>query len=196
MRHDIHLTGHAFTLRAIELGDASLIVNLRSDAERNRYLHRISLDVSDQTDYLAGYLTRGDDYYFVVDRVGPAPHPEGLIAIYDVDSEHSRAEWGRWVIAEGSLAAVESAWLIYRVGFERLGLDEVYCRTLTENARTIAFHDRTGLERRGELDEPYEIDGREFAVTEHYLTRERWPEASARLERQAERLASRLTEAR
>lgn len=193
MRHDIRLTGHAFALRPIELDDAGLIVALRGDAERTRFLHAIPLDVGAQTEYLERYFEREGDYYFVVERIGgETDRAEGLISIYDVDRDAARAEWGRWILRDGSLAAVESAWLIYRVAFERLELGQVYCRTLSENTEVLSFHDRAGLTRAGRHEGFIGTDGRAQDAIEHVLTREQWPRVCAKLERLAVPLARRL----
>jgi RimJ/RimL family protein N-acetyltransferase len=196
MRHDIRLTGHGFALRPIELGDEGLIVDLRSDADRTRYLHRIVRDPAQQAEYLNRYFDRDGDYYFVIERMaGEDRCPEGLVSIYDLDRDRRRAEWGRWILRNGSLAAVESTWLIYRVAFERLNLSEVYCHTLSDNAEVLSFHDRAGLERTQRLKGLIEIDGELHDAIEHVLTRDRWPRTSANLERLAARLALRLTPA-
>jgi RimJ/RimL family protein N-acetyltransferase len=193
MRHDIGLTGHAFALRPIELDDAGLIVELRGDAERTRFLHPIPLDVARQAEFLERYFAREGDYYFVVERIGgEANRPEGLVSIYNLEPDVGRAEWGRWILRDGSLAAVESAWLIYRVAFERLGLNEVYCLTLIDSSEVLSFHDRAGLARARHLEGVVEIDGLPRDAIEHVLTREQWPQVCAKLERLALGLARRL----
>jgi RimJ/RimL family protein N-acetyltransferase len=195
VRHNIHASGFGFELRPIELSDAPVLVRLRGDAERIRYMSRIPRNVEAQEEFLSRYFEREGDYYFVVERRGAEAEPaEGLIAIYDVDAEQRRAEWGRWVIAEQSLAAIESSWLLYQVGFEQLGLDEMYCHTLVDNTPVLSFHDRSGLKRHQELPGFYEIDGQPRDVVQHVLTRDRWPETSAQLANRAERLAQRLRE--
>lgn len=80
------------------------------------------------------------------------------------------AEWGRWILRRGSLAALESACLIYRAGFEMLDLDSIYCRTICENASALAFHDSFGMERSGLL--PGYLDG--LDAIQCRLTRARW----------------------
>jgi RimJ/RimL family protein N-acetyltransferase len=194
MRHEIRIQGHGFALRPIEAADASLIIELRRDIDRARYLHQIPLDHDSQVEYLNRYFQRDGDYYFVIERaVSPESTPaEGLVGIYDVDERDGHAEWGRWILREGSLAAVASAWLIYRVAFERLGLSEVYCRTLSDNAPVLSFHDRAGLVRTRQLEGAVEIGDDKRDVIEHVLCRERWPTVSANLERLAARVALRL----
>jgi RimJ/RimL family protein N-acetyltransferase len=193
MRHDIHLSGFAFSLRPIELSDAELLVSLRGDPELTRFMSQIPQDVGRQEDFLRGYFEREGDYYFVVERRGgDGGQAEGIVAIYDVDLDERRAEWGRWVIRPRSLAAVESAWMIYRVGFERFGLEEMYCHTLVDNGSVLSFHDKAGLVRRKEIPGFYEVQGQPRDVVQHVLTRDRWPETSAHLASRAERLSERM----
>ena len=185
MGHDIHVSGHAFALRPIRLGDAALVVELRADGDRTRYLNSITQTVAAQEAYLAEYLTRENDYYFVIeDRT--TGRAEGLIGLYNVDPPAHRGEAGRWILLPASPAAVESALLIYRVAFERLQLDEVLCLTTTDNTRVISFHDSCGLERRRVRPRDVQIGERWCDRQEHVLTRERWPAVAAKLDRLAQ----------
>jgi RimJ/RimL family protein N-acetyltransferase len=192
MRHNIRLDGYGFRLRPIELGDAPLIIELRGDQNRTRHLHPIPLDVTAQETYLQRYFERPDEYYFVIERHRGLRRPEGLISIYDLDPTRRRAEWGRWIIAPRSLAALESAWLIYRVAFDRLDLDEVFCHTLVDNSPVLSFHDRAGLERSRRINGLYEIGGRRHDVIEHVLTRDRWRATDLFLRERAQQLAGRM----
>lgn len=192
MRHNHRLEGYAFALRPVELADAEFIVAVRTSApERTRYLHPISPDVAAQRQWLEGYFARADDYYWVIERHEGAER-EGLIGIYDLDRATASAEWGRWVLRPGSLAAVESALLIYRAGFETLGLQALHCLTVAENLPVLSFHDSCGLARLATLERRYTLgDGAHDAV-KHGCTRAEWPALRARLEPQAQRIAQRL----
>jgi RimJ/RimL family protein N-acetyltransferase len=190
MDHNVYLAGHGFVLRPIQLHDAALIVELRSDPERARFLNPVSADIATQRAYLADYLTRPGDLYFVVDRRGTA-EAEGLIALYDVDPVARQAEVGRWIIRPGSSAAIESIWLIYRVAFELLALAEVRCRTIAENTHAISFHDSCGLARSRVLPNEIQLGDRWFDRIEHRLTADRWPGVQEKLSRLAQSLAGR-----
>jgi RimJ/RimL family protein N-acetyltransferase len=100
------------------------------------------------------------------------------------------AEWGRWALLHGSPAAVESVLLVFRLGFDKMGLTSLYSRTLTANSRVIAFHDRLGAQR--ELDGYLDVDGRRQAYVQHRLSSKAWPALRRRLEPLAEAVASRL----
>ena len=191
MKHDLHLAGHAFGLRPVALRDAELIVELRSQAERSKYLNPITPSVEQQSDWLKLYYQRAGDYYFVIRRQRD-DYSEGLIGLYDVDSAKSRAEWGRWIIRQGSLAAIESALHIYGVGFERLGLVEVFCRTLAANSAVVSFHESCGLMRRGLIKDAFEFNGTKHDAIEHFMTRDGWPAVKILLDTKARCIARRV----
>ncbi|MBC8095256.1 MAG: GNAT family N-acetyltransferase [Akkermansiaceae bacterium] len=191
MKHDLQLKGHAFGLRPVTLEDAGLVVELRTSTERSQFLNPISSSVEVQREWLQRYFDRPGDYYFVINRERDN-FPEGLIGLYDLDSAGQRAEWGRWIVRPGSLAAVESAFLIYQAGFERLGLAEIYCRTLAANAAVVSFHDSCGLSRRGVIKEAFEINGSKHDAVEHFLTRDAWPSVKSGLESKASFIARRV----
>jgi len=181
----VTLAGSAFGLRPIRLDDAEQIVDLRSDPEKSRFVHAISPHVSDQIAWLKKYADRDGDYYFVVERLWDQRF-EGTAAIYDVGD--GRAEWGRWFLRPGSLAATESALLIYQAAFDVLGLTELYCRTVAGNKAVLSFHDRCGLLQHGLLKNAFNLANGAVDAIEHRLTANNWPGVRAHLSEQAEQV--------
>jgi RimJ/RimL family protein N-acetyltransferase len=173
LQHELTVEGHAFRLRPAELADAAFILRLRMDPQRNRYIHRGASDLAAQQEWLEQYFTRPDDYYFVIENRATG-EPEGTIGIYDVDPEAQTAEWGRWIVRSGSLAALESACLMYSIAFDLLDLEAVYCRTILENKSALAFQDSFGVERTCLLPRYFERKGRFLDAVEGRLTRARW----------------------
>jgi len=182
MRHELSVEGCAFRLRAVRDEDASFIVDLRSDPSLNRFIHAGAQRVAEQLLWLAKYYERPGDYYFVIERMGDQ-RPEGVIGLYDVRDRGG--EWGRWILQTGSLAAIESAWMIYRVGFELLDLESVYCRTVADNANVVSFHDSCGADRSAVLPLHFLIGDRRVDAVEHRVDRRSWPTIRARLDRLA-----------
>ena len=191
MRHSITLEGPAYRLRPVTLDDAAFIVELRSDPVRSRYLHRIPGGVAAQRRWLEDYFTRPGDYYFIIENRATGQR-EGAAGIYNVDPLAGDAEWGRWIIRPGSLAAVESACLIYRVGFEILKLESIYCRTIAENFSAVAFHDSFGVQREHILEQYFELDGRKLDAVQGRLTRTRWQALPERVTQTLARAAARF----
>lgn len=184
MLHDLHPEGWGFRLRAVELGDAEFIVRLRSAGPRTLWVNAIPDDVDAERDWLRAALARPGDRTFIIERAVSSDgrdRREGMVAIYGEDPTSRRAEWGRWVIATGSLAAPASALLIYETAFTAIGLHELTCRTVAENRAVVGFHDRCGLERTRVLPGAWERDGTRHDLVEHRATREGWPAIRARL---------------
>lgn len=185
MRHNLTMEGYAFRLRPITDNDAALVVELRSNPELNRFLHASSNRVEDQLAWLAQYYKREGDYYFVIERCSNGM-PEGVIALYDIDSATHSGEWGRWILRQGSLAAVESAYLIYRIAFELLGLNSVYCCTVADNGKVVSFHDSCGITARQLLPQHFELGGHRHDAVEHRVDLASWAGVKPRLEKLAQ----------
>lgn len=174
MKHSISISGFSYLLRPAQIEDSSFIVETRTkDADRNKYIHAISQDVSFQEAWMKKYYERAGDYYFIVENLLTG-RPEGLIGIYDVDQDRKTAEWGRWVVLPESLCATESVYLMYRVAFEILGLESVYSRTIKENQAVVSFHDSLGAMNKGVLADAFEIEGKTYDAVEHLTDRELW----------------------
>lgn len=191
MRHELIIEGVAFRLRPVSDADASLMLGLRTNSDLIRYLHPIRPSLEDQLAWLNCYYERSNDYYFVVERKRDSS-PEGLISLYEIDDESQSGEWGRWILSPRSLAAVESAWLIYRCAFETLGLQEIYCRTVAENISVVSFHDSCGITERKILPGQFKLNGKLVDAVEHRIERAKWMLLEPRLRNLAELTARRL----
>lgn len=180
MRHDLVIEGYGYRLRPVGDQDAALVVALRSNPELNRYLHASSASIDDQLAWLAQYYQRAGDYYFVLERTDNG-QAEGVIAVYDIDAASASGEWGRWILQPGSMAAVESARLIYQCAFEQLQMQAVYCRTVAENAKVVSFHDSCGISTRRTLPAHFTLGGKAYDAVEHRVSAAEWPELNQRL---------------
>lgn len=169
MKHNIRISGYSYRLRPVELEDAQFIVDTRlEDEKKSQYVHKISPNVNLQIDWLKNYFEREGDYYFIVENLF-TKEKEGLISIYDVNGDV--AEWGRWVFKRGSLGALESVYLIYKVAFEKLGLSELYTRTIENNASVVNFHKSIDAKLRKVLQNEVELEGKKYNIVEQYMNK-------------------------
>jgi RimJ/RimL family protein N-acetyltransferase len=169
MKHSFSIDGYSYRLRPVSVEDAAFVVETRlEDGERNKFIHQISPDISLQQAWIEKYYTIPNDYYFVVENKLTGL-PEGLISLYNMN--HNKAEWGRWVIKKNSLAATESFYLICRIAFEQLNLDEIYSMTIEDNKTVIAFHDSMRAERRRVIPQCFTINNTSYTAVEHAVTR-------------------------
>jgi RimJ/RimL family protein N-acetyltransferase len=187
-RHELRRDGQAFRLRPIALDDAPFVLALRTDERAAGRLHAVSGRLEDQVAWLDAYFERAEDWCWIVERIRDG-NPEGMLGVYALDRAAGSAEWGRWILRAGSLAAPESALLVYEIAFEELALNEVHCRTVATNASVLSFHDRAGLRRLGLRPEAFDLGGVKVDAVEHQLTRERWPAVRDALGRRAEQAA-------
>lgn len=190
MKHNYSLSGYGYRLRPVKLSDAQFIIDIRTeDSQRNQYIHAISSDPADQEKWLNSYFEREGDYYFVVENRLTGAN-EGLISFYD--EQDGQAEWGRWVIKKGSLAAAESVYLLYRIAFEQAGLSKLFCRTIQDNTAVVSFHDSIGEHTECVLPGIFEINGVMYDAVKHYADKQIfYREVAPKLEAQASRIYKR-----
>jgi RimJ/RimL family protein N-acetyltransferase len=143
--HDEPIEGFLWRIRSVQEEDASFVTELRDpDKPRSKYLNPISGFVQDQKEWIRSQRQTRGDYYFVLESIKTSKN-DGLIGIYNLSPRS--AEWGRWILREGCLGSAESMLLIYRFGFDLLGLSEMYSRTLSSNSKVLKLHDSLGSER-------------------------------------------------
>ncbi len=175
--------GFGHRLRPVERRDASHIFALRKDPELGRFLNPVAGGLEDQERWIEAQQALADDYYFVIETAGAARW-EGVVGLYGIDD--AEGEWGRWILRRGSLAALPSLLLVLRFGFEQLGLNRIYCRTLASNTMGISFQDSCAYTSRSECTDK---GGR--AMIEHSLEIADWPAFRDRLIPMAERIGRR-----
>ena len=143
--------GIRLRLRLVEPDDAEYIFSLRTDPAYATHLSSVSGTVEDQRAWIRAYKAKeaaGSEFYFVIERRDTG-EPCGLVRLYDIEGD--RFTWGSWILDETkpSKAALESAVLIYRVGFDLLAKRISVFEVRNENTHTISFHRRFGAHQTG-----------------------------------------------
>lgn len=87
------------------------------------------------------------------------------------------------------MGSSEAALLIYRAGFDLLGLNRIYCRTAAANANVVAFHTSCGLETNAGATLTHDFGGVTYPAVEQFVTRERWPAVERTLDERARAVA-------
>jgi RimJ/RimL family protein N-acetyltransferase len=140
------VSGLRLDLRLIEPDDAAYVYALRSNPTYNAHLSPVFGTADDQRRWIKNYKAReaeGHEAYFVIERRSDG-RPCGLVRLYDIESDCFT--WGSWILDAGKppKAALESALLVYDLGFRELGAEKAVFDVRRENERTIAFHRRYG----------------------------------------------------
>ncbi len=144
-------------LRLVETCDAEFILSLRLDGRYSRFLSGVSPDVEAQRAWIGKYKddeAAGLQYYFITERLLDGA-PCGTIRIYDL--RFDSFSWGSWILNESKTryAALESALLVYEIGFNQLGFAKSHFEVMKGNDGVIAFHKRMGAEVVGEDEQNF-----------------------------------------
>lgn len=167
-----NLVGRLVRLRDVSEQDAQLMIELRSAETLTRFLPPLKTDIERQMDWIRSLKSRTDDYMFAVEGIA-GQRVEGYLGIYGIND--GNAEWGRWIMREASPVGLESVLLLHRFAFEALGLSKIFCRTVVENSKVVAFHDKYGARRTGVLPSAIKVGGVVYDMLEHEVTAEMWP---------------------
>jgi len=157
----MNLESKTIRLRLIEVSDAEFVLSLRLDARYNQFLSTVSSDISGQQQWIKQYKfdeVEGLQYYFIIERKDGVPC--GTIRVYDLKEDSFC--WGSWILNEDKTryAALESAFLIYKFGFEVLGFRRSHFDVMKGNDRVVSFHKKMGAIQVGEdkCNHYFEID--------------------------------------
>ncbi|MDO4694444.1 MAG: GNAT family N-acetyltransferase [Eikenella sp.] len=134
--------------------DAAFICTLRGNEELNRYLSATECSVDAQKQWIRNYKTREknqEEYYFIIRR-NQDQLPIGTVRAYDFQKNPPSFCWGSWILNEDKTqsAALESALLIYRFGFQELGFEQSHFDVRKGNQKVHSFHLKMGAEKIGE----------------------------------------------
>lgn len=124
------------------------IYSLRVNSLYNQHLSSPPASAEKQGEWIDRYIqreARGEEFYFVIKRQNG--HPCGTVRLYDLKEDSFC--WGSWILDENKtrFAAIESALLIYNIGFEKLGFTQSHFDVRVENTKVIQFHERMGAVR-------------------------------------------------
>ncbi|MGC1262024.1 MAG: GNAT family N-acetyltransferase [Jannaschia helgolandensis] len=138
------LSGPVVSLRSITPGDAAFVHGLRSDPVLARHLHPVTGGIEGQVRWLKKAEIRG--YYVIAGPTGDC----GLLRLSNLCD--AGFTWGSWLLhpaMKPRRAALESALMVYRIGFDLLGLPKATFDVRRANTAALAFHDRFGATRIG-----------------------------------------------
>ena len=147
------LKGKFINLREVTEDDAAFILNLRCDEKKSRYLNKTDNDLQKQIDYLKKYLTKENEWYFIVEN--KEHEPIGTVRIYDVKGKQYTG--GSWLmIKEASPSEVlESNLLVRNYALNILGFEKDYYDVRKGNKKVLRFHKICGAKLVGESEIDY-----------------------------------------
>lgn len=144
--------GKTLIFRDATVDDAELILNLRTDAKKGRFLSATSNSLEAQQAWLHTYAASTGQAYFIIEREGQAI---GTVRLYDARGKSFC--WGSWIIADGQPAhvAMESALMVYAYALDHLGFEQAHFDVRKANEKVWRFHERFGAKRVGDSDDDF-----------------------------------------
>lgn len=157
----MNLVSKTVRLRLIEKKDTQFALSLRASEQYNTYLAAIYPDVNAQAAWFKQYKVdeaQGLEYCFIIERTDGVPC--GTVRVFDLQADSF--SWGTWILNQDKTlyAAIESAFLVYRFGFEQLGYQHAHFAVMKGNDKVRSFHQKMGAVQTAEdkLDIFYSID--------------------------------------
>lgn len=142
------LESRTIRFRFVEERDAAFILTLRLDERYNQHLSKVEADVNKQRAWINEYKKdeeQGVQYYFIIERLDGTPC--GTVRVYDLKPDSFC--WGSWILNEDKTryAAIETALLIYRFGFEILKFEKSHFEVDKRNTHVVSFHEKFGAQK-------------------------------------------------
>ena len=141
LAHHRFIVGKSINFREIEEKDAAFVLQLRTDAQKSRFIHKTENDLAKQIAYIQNYKNKDQEWYFIIES--KTGEPLGTYRIYDVIDNADFAT-GSWIIKNDApvCTAMESAMLLYEFAFEELGFLRAHFDVRKENRRVRAFNEK------------------------------------------------------
>lgn len=164
--------------RPVTIEDAEFIVQLRNLPHAKGFIHNTSFNVDAQKKWIADYLKRSNEYYWIIeDKQGVK---RGTTSLYNYDEGLNQIESGRWITIPGtSSSSLSGAVLMKDFVFNVLNVSRVVCDTVITNKQVIKYHLFLGEKEFGRRKETAYTDSYEVVSFEE--TSENWPKHRKKL---------------
>jgi len=144
------LEGERIRLRPLTAKDLPLTLSWRNqDAVRRWFFHSDLLSPEQHCAWFEAYCKRDDDFVFIIEEIVRFNMPVGQIALYNVDWDRQKAEFGRLMIGElrarGMGLAKEATQLLLYFVRREWQLQEVFLEVYENNLPALAIYRACGF---------------------------------------------------
>lgn len=141
-------------LRLLEEADLPMTRAWRNQDEiRKWFLHSDVISVAQHQGWYDHYRDRDDDFVFVIEETDLLKRPVGQVAIYHVDRDRRRAEFGRLLIGDQEARGRGLATMATRALIDRarvlFAVREIYLSVLASNTVARAIYASCGFTETG-----------------------------------------------
>lgn len=144
------LKSKTIKIRLVEEFDAEFIISLRTNGKYNKYLSSVDDNVEAQKEWIKSYKkeeVEGKQFYFIIEKLDGTPC--GTVRVYDLREDSFC--WGSWILNQSKTrySALESAFLVYDFGFNKLGYSKSHFEVVKGNDKVVDFHLKFGAHEIG-----------------------------------------------
>jgi len=137
-------------LRLLTEADLPLTLAWRNRPEIRRwFFDSAELTWEQHRSWFEKYAVRDDDFVFIIEDV-QTDQPVGQVALYHIDWEARRCEYGRLMVGEGAARgkgyAKTATRLVCLLGFETLRMDGIYLEVFEHNSAARAVYTACGFQ--------------------------------------------------
>ena len=148
------LAGDCARLRLLEEADLPRTLAWRNQPHIRRWFVNDQVITPEQhRRWFESYRERDDDFVFIIEEAAPLVRPVGQVALYRIDWEQRRAEYGRLLIGEadatGRGLAREATALLIAHATATWGIREIELEVFADNTRAIALYAALGFREDG-----------------------------------------------
>ena len=140
MYYEKTIRGMTVRLRAVEESDAEVTYLMRTDPEKNTYIHKVCGTVEDQRRYIERQRKKEGDYLFLVEDL--EGRPIGMRGIYDHKGD--TAESGRTIGYGNPYQNMEALLLGFDFAFDVLGVRDLYMDAMADNKPIRSIQKKIG----------------------------------------------------
>jgi len=144
-------------LRLLEKQDLPITLAWRNrDEIRKWFLNTNIIAEESHLAWFERYQQLDNDFIFIILAKDLGRIPVGQISLYGIDWPSGSGEYGRLMIgapeAKGRVYAKRATQLVLTIGFEQLGLREIYLEVKHDNEPAMAVYQSSGLVEKSRKD--------------------------------------------
>lgn len=137
-------------LRLLERGDLEMTRQWRNqDSVRRWFVHSEIISAEQHQQWFEAYLSKDDDFVFIIEDTMALKRPIGQIALYNIEWDQRRAEFGRLMVgdleARGRGFAKDAVMLLLEFAERAWRIDKTYLYVYANNYPAIKVYQSTGF---------------------------------------------------
>lgn len=169
MRDNFQNKFEDIVLKSLEQKNIEDLRILRNKKENRKcFIYQNEITREEQEKWYKNYLKKENDIMFSAFISGVLEKPIGYAALYDIDKNSKKCEFGRIIVDKSRVSKKGIGYQITKclceIGFEKLGLEMIYLEVFSDNIPAIKTYLKAGFVEKNR----YEKEGKEIIYMELY----------------------------